>query len=61
MSTKLRDCAVCGKPVMPKQHQADTARTCSPMCAHTLASREHPDIERVPDRNDRLRSNGEPS
>jgi hypothetical protein len=59
--TKLRDCIVCGKPVMSKPYQADSARTCSPTCAHALAAREHPDIERVPDRNDRLRSNGDPS
>lgn len=43
--TKLRDCAICGKPVMAKQYQADSARTCSPVCAHTLAAREHPDID----------------
>ena len=51
VTMKLRDCAICGKPVMPKQYQADSARTCSPVCAHTLAMREHPDLERRSDRD----------
>jgi hypothetical protein len=45
----LRDCAVCGKPVMSKPYQAESARTCSPMCAQALAVREHPDIKPKPD------------
>jgi hypothetical protein len=46
---KLRDCAICGQPVISRPYQAKTARTCSPMCAHTLAAREHPDLRRVDD------------
>ena len=48
---KLRDCAVCGQPVVSRPYQAITARTCSPVCAHTLAMREHPELERVSDRD----------
>ena len=48
---KLRDCAICARPVMAKPYQADSARTCSPVCAHTLAMREHPDLERRSDRD----------
>ena len=49
--TKLRDCAVCGQPVMAKPYQANSARTCTPVCAHTLAMKEHPDLERCSDRD----------
>jgi hypothetical protein len=45
--TKLRDCTICGAPILPKAHQSNAARACSPMCAHRLAVREHPDINRV--------------
>ena len=44
--SKLRDCAVCGQPVTAKPYQAITARACSPVCAHTLAAREHPELLR---------------
>ena len=53
LTMKLRDCIICGHPVMAKQHQADSARACSPVCARTLAMREHPDLERRSDREDR--------
>jgi len=43
----LRDCAVCGGPVFARQHQADSARACKPICAKTLAVKEHPDIDKV--------------
>jgi hypothetical protein len=59
---KLRDCAICGDPVMEKRYQANSARACSPACAHVLTMRENPDLERVSDRNDRVRFRGqEPS
>lgn len=58
---KLRDCAVCGKPVFARPYQANFVRACSPVCAHTLAAREHPELEPVPDRHDRNRFEGEPS
>jgi hypothetical protein len=44
---RLRDCAVCGAPVFARQHQSDSARTCKPICAKTLAVQEHPDIDKV--------------
>ena len=44
-SVKLRDCAICGEPVMSKQYQKDSVRTCQPVCARTLAAREHPDLD----------------
>jgi hypothetical protein len=44
-SEKLCDCVVCGKPVPRRAYQATTARTCTPGCAKTLATREHPDIK----------------
>jgi hypothetical protein len=42
----LRACAVCDKPVVAKPYQANSARACSPICAHILAVREHPELER---------------
>ena len=44
---KLRDCAVCTKPVMAKPYQANSARTCSPVCAHALATKENPELGRL--------------
>ena len=53
-SIKLRDCAVCGGPVMSKQYQKDSVRTCQPVCARTLAAREYPDLDgrRLPEKRD---------
>ena len=48
--TKLRDCAVCTQPVFARPYQAMSARTCSPVCAHMLATREHPEMESRLDR-----------
>jgi hypothetical protein len=45
MNIKLRDCTICGEPVMMKQYQANSARACSPVCARILACRENPDLE----------------
>jgi len=43
--TLLRACAVCGNPVTAKPYQDNSARACSPSCAHTLAAREHPELD----------------
>lgn len=43
----LRECAICGAPVPVRQYQANSARTCKPICAKTLAVKEHPDIDKV--------------
>ncbi len=48
--TPLRDCEICGKPVLARPYQADSARACSPVCAHTLAAREHPELKSIADR-----------
>jgi len=39
----VNPCAVCGHMIPPRPYQAKTARTCSPVCAKTLAVREHPE------------------
>lgn len=41
----VRDCLVCGEPIPVRQHQAPSARACSPGCARSLAVRENPDLE----------------
>ena len=56
--TKLRDCAVCGNPVTEKPYQSNAARACSPVCAQTLAVREHPDLGSVTESRNRLNYNG---
>ena len=45
---RIRDCAVCGKPVIARPLQANSARACSPGCARMLAMREHPDLRLHP-------------
>lgn len=44
---RLRDCAICGQPVVSRPYQSNAARTCQPVCARTLAVREHPDIDQT--------------
>jgi len=56
---KLRDCAICGESILAKAYQANSVRTCSPVCASTLARREHPELERRSERLYREPSNGE--
>lgn len=41
----MNPCAVCGHMIPPRPYQAKTARTCSPVCAKTLAAREQPATE----------------
>jgi len=41
---RLRDCAICGKPVLRRPYQSSAARACSPGCARALAVQEHPDL-----------------
>jgi hypothetical protein len=52
LQRKLRDCAMCGEPVIARPYQSDEARTCTPVCAKELALKEHPDIDAK--RNTRL-------
>jgi len=49
METKLRDCAVCGRPIYAKKYQDKKVRTCQPSCARALADREHPDLQASPE------------
>ncbi len=50
---KLCDCEVCGNPVMRVPYQTLDVRTCGPVCASTLAHREHPELEPPRMRNNR--------
>jgi hypothetical protein len=40
----LRPCVICEGPVFARPYQANSARTCSPTCAKTLAAQEHPEL-----------------
>lgn len=49
---KIRDCVICGLAIMKRPYQANSARACAPVCARTLAVREHPDLQSRLDRLD---------